>query len=120
MSVNIVLGELRQVARLFGPDVATPDGLGGFTTTAARLTPPEWRCSIENASVRSSERRFAATVSSNATHIMSGRYHPGITRQTTVAWTDRSGAEHEGNVLDVVDTDGAGVETVILVAEVVE
>lgn len=120
MSVTLVLGDLRQVARLFGPDVAVPDGDGGFTTTAARLNPPEWRCSIENASVRASERRFAATVSSIATHIMSGRYHPGITRQTSVEWTDRSGSEHAGNVLDVIDTDGEGVESVILVAEVVQ
>lgn len=119
MSVTLVLGKLRQIVSLFGPDVATPDGDGGFTTTAAPLTPPTWYCSVENASTRSSERLFAATVSSLATHIMSGRYHPGITRQTSLTWTDRSGSEHAGNVLDVVDTEGAGVESVVLVAEIV-
>ncbi len=119
MSVTLVLGELRQTARLSAPGDPIPDGDGGYTETTTPLSPPRWACSIETASVRSSEKRFAATVSSLATHIFTGRYHPGITRQTVVAWTDRAGAEHTGNVLDAQDTDGAGVESVVLVAEVV-
>ncbi len=33
---------------------------------------------------------------------------------------DRSGVSHVANVLDVDDTEGAGVETVALVSEIVD
>lgn len=120
MSVNLVLGELRQLATLYGPGTLVPDGDGGYTSTPSRLTPAEWHCSIEKATVRSSERRFAATVIAQATHILTGRYHSGITTKTTLTWVDRAGALHNANVLDVDDTEGAGVETVLAVSEVVE
>ena len=118
MSVSMVIGELRQVARLFGPGEAIPDGDGGFTLALTALNPSEWRCSLEPASVRAIERRFAGTVTGQATHILTGRYHPGVTLQTSVRWTDRAGREHTANVIDYDDTEGAGVELVLLVAEV--
>lgn len=124
MSVTIVIGELRQEATLSTPGAPIPDGDGGFTQTYVPLVigdeyPAEWRCAIEVASVRAAERHFAATITAHATHIVSGRYHPGITTLTRMVWTDRFGAVHTGNVLDVDDTEGAGVETVALVSEIV-
>lgn len=118
MSVTVDIGALRQVATVSNP-VNTADGDGGFTSTYVALDPPTWRCSIEVASVRASERHFAATVTAHATHILTGRYHAGINTKTRIVWTDRSGAVHTANVLDVDDTEGAGVETVALVSEVV-
>lgn len=118
MSVTVTIGDLRQTAKLFGPGAVVPDGDGGYTQEPVPLTPPEWRCSIAKASARASERRFAATVTSQATHIFSGRYHPGVTVQTTLTWIDRAGVEHSGTVLDFDDTEGAGVELVVLVSEV--
>lgn len=119
MAVTIKIGELRQVVTLSNPGTPVPDGDGGFTTVYTALDPVEWRCSIDKATVRNAERHFAATITSHATYIMNGRFHSGITTQTRMVWTDRSGAVHTGNVLDVADTEGAGVETVVLVAEVV-
>jgi head-tail adaptor len=119
VSVTIVIGELRQAAQLSTPGVATPDGDGGFTQTYTPLDPAEWRCAIEVASVRASERHFSGTVIAQATHILTGRFHPGITTQTRIVWVDRAGATHTANVLDVDDSEGAGVETVALVSEVV-
>lgn len=126
MAVTLVLGSLRQVATLSAPTVATSppgpgvtaDGDGGFTEDYQPLDPPTWRCAIEKASARASERRFAGTVTAHATHILTGRFHAGITTQTRVAWTDRAGTEHIANVLDVDDSEGAGVESVVLVSEV--
>jgi head-tail joining protein len=120
VSVTVVIGDLRQVAQLWTPAAAVPDGDGGYTQTYAPLDPAEWRCAIEVASVRAAERHFAATVTAHASYILSGRYHPGITTQTRIVWVDRSGETHTANVLDVDDTEGAGVETVALVSEVVD
>lgn len=118
MSVTLVIGELRTVCTLSTPGATVPDGDGGFTQASVALDPPIWRCAIEKASARASEKKFAATVTAHATYIMSGRYHPGITTQTIVTWTDRGGSVHVANVLDVDDTEGAGVETVIAVSEI--
>lgn len=119
VSVTIHAGQLRQTATLTGPGTPTPDGDGGFTYTYTSLNPSEWRCAIEKATVKNAERHFAATVIPHATYIFNGRYHSGINTKTRVTWTDRSGASHVGNVLDVDDTEGAGVETVALVSEIV-
>jgi hypothetical protein len=119
--VGIVIGDLRQVATLANPGAPVPDGDGGFTRPYVLLDPSVWRCAVEKATVRSAERHFAATVLAHATHIFSGRFHPGITAQgpTQIVWTDRAGVTHTANVLDVDDTEGAGIETVALVSEVV-
>lgn len=118
MSVTIEIGALRQVGTLSNPGTPVPDGDGGFTQTYTPLDPPTWRFAMQVASVRAAERHFAATVTAHASYIFSGRYHPGITTKTRIVWTDRSGEVHTGNVLDVDDTEGAGVETVVLVTEI--
>lgn len=119
MSVTLVLGELRQSGTLSNPGQASTDGDGGYTQTYTPLSPADWRFAIEKATVRSAERHFAATVIAHATHILTGRFHSGITTKTRVVWVDYAGATHTANVLDVDDTEGLGVETVALVAEVV-
>lgn len=119
MAVTLDLGRLRQVVTLANPGTPVPDGDSGFTETFAPLDPPVWRCAIEVASVRASERHFSGTVTAHASYILTGRYHPGITTETRMVWTDRSGTVHTANVLDVDDTEGAGVQTVVLVSEIV-
>lgn len=120
MSVTIVIGELRQEGLVSNPGPPMPDGDASYTQTYTPLNPEKWRFAMEVASVRASERHFAATVIAHASYIFKGRYHPGITTQTRIVWTDRSGEVHTANVLDVDDTEGAGVETVVLVSEVVQ
>lgn len=120
MAVTISIGKLRQVVSLYNPGIAIPDADGGFTQMYTPLDPAEWRCAIEVASVRASERQFSGTVIAQASHILSGRFHAGISTDTRMVWTDRAGQTHTANVLDVDDTEGAGVETVALVSELVD
>jgi len=119
MTVTNAIGEYRQVATLSNPGAATPDGDGGFTQTYVALSPAEWRCSIQKATVRSAERAFASTVIAQGTYILTGRFHSGITTKTKVVWVDRANVTHTANVLDVNDEEGAGVKTMALVVEVV-
>ncbi len=120
MAVRIDLGKLRQVATLSAPPAlpGTPDGLGGYTLVPVPLNPATWRCSIEKVTLKNAESHFSAATIALATHMLSGRYHSGLTTRTTVVWTDRGGTVHTASVLDVDDTEGLGVESVILVSEI--
>lgn len=119
MTVNVNIGSYRQLATLSGQASTSPDGDGGYVPVLAALSPAEWRCAIERASVSSSERNFGSTVIAQATHIFTGRFHAGITTKTQLTWVDRSGRIHTANALDVVDVEGAGVVTMVAASEVV-
>lgn len=119
MAASINVGRLRTLMTVQSPGATVPDGDGGFTQTPVATSPPTWRVSIAKASQRSGERLFASTVLAHATHIVSGRYNSTIVPQMRLTWTDRSGRVHQANVLDVDDTDGAGIETVALIGEII-
>lgn len=118
VTVAINIGLLRQEATLSAPGAVSPDGDGDYQRDFAALSPATWRCAIDRASVSPAKRQFSDTVIAQATHILRGRFHGGITMTTRVSWVDRAGTTHTANVLDVADTEGAGVETVILVTEI--
>jgi len=118
MTVIAKTGTYRQLATLSSPGAAVPDGDGGFTQAQVPLDPPEWRCAIESASAAAAERSFSSTVIAQASQVLTGRFHPGITTSTQVVWTDRAGVSHLANVLGVEDVEGAGVVTMVLVSEV--
>lgn len=117
MSVTVNAGDLRQVGTLTNPGTPVPDGDGDFTTGRIPLDPPTWRFAMQRASVQASERIFGNTTVAHARYIFGGRFHPQIGLQTQIVWIDRAGTSHTANVLDVVDTEGAGVETLVLVSE---
>lgn len=118
MTVRIEAGRLRQVGTLSTKGTPVADGDGAYTQPTTALSPDVWRFSIERATVRSAERHFSATVIAQATYIMRGRFHPDIDTATVIAWTDRNGDAHTANVIDVNDSEGAGIETVVAVVEV--
>jgi head-tail adaptor len=118
MTVTINIGKCRQVVTLSTPGVPVSDGDGGYTQTQVPLDPEEWRCAIESASAASAERSFSATVIAQASHVLTGRFHSGITTSTRMVWTDRAGLSHLANVIGVEDVEGAGVVTMVLVSEV--
>lgn len=120
MTVTVNIGKYRQVATLSAPSATSPDGDGGFVQTYAALSPAEWRCSIERASVATAERNFADTVIAQTSHIFEGRFHSGITTKTKIVWVDRAGATHTANVIDYVDVEGAGVVTMVAASEIVQ
>lgn len=117
MTVTVNTGTYRQVVSLTAPGAASPDGDGGYVQTLSALSPAQWRCAIEKASVSSAERHFSGTVIAQATHMMTGRFHAGISTETRLSWADRAGATHTANVIDVEDPEGAGVLTIVLAVE---
>ncbi len=120
MTVLTKIGSYRQVATLSEFTAAVSDSDGGFTQALVALDPAEWRCAIEIASASSEMRHFNGTVIAQATHVLRGRFHSGITTNTRMQWTDRSDQIRTANVIGVVDVEGAGVETIVAAVEQTE
>ena len=113
-----LIGRFRHVVTLEAAGAAVPDGDSGYTEGFAPLDPPEWDCAITQATPRAMERFAPGTVLSQATHILIGRYHAGLTTQCRALFV------HEGrtrtlNVIAVNNRDERDMESVLVCAEVV-
>ena len=118
MGIALALGALRQAVTLSAPGAAVPDGDGAYTQAYTPLDPALWWCAIKAVTPRPSESTIAGTVTGHATHVLTGRFHPGITSQTRFVWTDTAGAVHTAHAIDVDDAEGAGIQTVAMVTEI--
>uniref|UniRef100_A0A6M3J723 Putative head-tail joining protein n=1 Tax=viral metagenome TaxID=1070528 RepID=A0A6M3J723_9ZZZZ len=83
------IGSLRHQVRLETP-TETADGDGGYTTTWALLDPPVVWAAIEPASQQRLERVVANAVSSDTSHIVTIRYHSGVTTKARVVFAGRT------------------------------
>lgn len=81
------VGALRHRVTLTNPGVDVPDGEGGFTRVPSVLA-SRVPASVMPASARSLERVVANTVTSNASHLVTIRYLPGVTMQTALVFHD--------------------------------
>lgn len=86
----MTIGEYRHSVLFQNPGAAVPDGDGGYTQTWTDLSPAMWHVSIEPATARDLERVAAGTVISTASHIVKGRYHPGVTTATRMIFGGRT------------------------------
>lgn len=83
--MTTAIGTHRHQVTVQAPGAAVPDGDGGFTEDWVTLVPAPWRCAIVPATAKDLERVAAGTVISTATHILTGRYHPGLAAASTTA-----------------------------------
>jgi SPP1 family predicted phage head-tail adaptor len=108
-----MIGAYRHRVTLEQPGDPVPDGEGGYTETFAPLDPPAWDCSIQAATVRDLERQIAGTIQATATHLVRGRYHPGITTETRLLFEGRQLA-----VQSVQNVEERDIETVLVCGEI--
>ncbi len=111
----MALGHYRHVVTLDEPGNPISDPDGGWIPTWAPLDPPTWHCSITQPAARTLESLGAGSVESTATHLLSGRYHKGITTQTRVMFEGRT-----LNVIYVANRDERDITTDAVCAEVVK
>jgi head-tail adaptor len=107
------LGQNRNIVLVEHP-TTTADADGGYTTTYVPSTPHEWHCRFAPATTRDFERFAGGTVTAQATHVLRGRFHPGMTTQSRLRYGARV-----LNVVSVIDPESRHVDTECLVAEVV-
>jgi head-tail adaptor len=111
------LGQYRHVVYLENPGDPQPDGDGGYIETFAPLDPADWDCAILSAAAARASGRLealaAGTVLAQATHVISGPYHPGITIETRLTFEGR-----RLNVIAVDNRDERNIDTICVCAEV--
>lgn len=78
------VGALRHLVTLENPGALVPDGRGGYTQAWTGLSPSQVYASIMPATARDLERQVASSVQATASHIITIRYHPGVTTQTRI------------------------------------
>lgn len=78
------IGQLRHRVTLATAGEPVPDGYGGYTDTLLALDPAIWDCSIQPATLSDMQRIVGGTPQATATHLIRGRYHPGITVETRI------------------------------------
>jgi head-tail adaptor len=107
-------GERRHLVAVEGPSATAMTGDASYAQTWAPLDPPTWYCAIAPATSGAMERLGAGTTSSQATHILTGRHHPGITTQARVLFDGRV-----LHVLFVSNREERGIQTDLVCGEVV-
>lgn len=86
-------GELRHMVTVEGPTRINDPG-GGYTETFVPLPPSPVPGAVEPATAVALERVVANAVQSSATHIVTIRFHPLVTLESRVSFTDRAGRVH--------------------------
>jgi SPP1 family predicted phage head-tail adaptor len=112
--VTLKVGALRHSIVLENPAAAVADGDGGYTQAFTDLTPSPVQASIVPASARDLERVAAGTVLSTATHVVTMRYHSGVTTKTRITFGTRT-----FNVVGVMNPEERNLWTVAVAVEVV-
>jgi head-tail adaptor len=111
------LGGLRRLVTLEQP-TRTADGDGGFTQTWTALSPSPVAAAVEQANANSLDKLLANATVTQATKVVRLRFHPQVTQQTRVSWTDGLGA-HVANVTNIIP-DAKNVELILVCAELTE
>lgn len=111
-------GEKRHLVTLQNPTgPPVPDGDGNYTqmyeTFSTRYA------AIQAATARDLERVTAGTVLSTATQIVTMDFHPDVTTETRLSWTDPAGRAHAANVTGVNNPQERCIELVLVCVEVV-
>ena len=113
--MDLVPAGLRpHVVTLSNPGAPSPDGDGSYTQTYTALSPATLQVQIAPATARDLERATAGTVISQATHILRGPYHAGVTTETRVTFGART-----FSVLGVVNVAERSVSMELFCTEVV-
>ncbi len=99
---------------------AIPDGDGGSTpATPVDLIPATVFAAGRSPTAADLERLAGGTVIASASRVLTFPFHPQVTTQTRVSWTDAAGRAHAANVTGVDTPGDRCVETVVLCVEIV-
>jgi hypothetical protein len=101
-----------------GPRVRGNDG--NYTSTPEPLSPATAWARLELANAKALENVAASTTLGIATHVLTIPYHPQVSLKTHVAWIDRLGHSHNANVIGYSNPDGNAIETVMVIAEIIQ
>lgn len=114
MRTTTAIGTHRHLVSVTNPGTPAADGDGGFTQTWTAASPATWHCSIEPATQRDLERVAAGTVIAEASHVLKGRYHSGVTTKSRLTFKART-----FNVTGVSNVEERSIDLEVIAVEVV-
>jgi len=87
-----VIGTYRENVIFQDPGAPIPDGVGGWSTEWADLTPAAWRVQIEPSPANDQERQAAGgtVIATTPTVVVRGRMHKGVSTSTRMLWESRT------------------------------
>jgi len=85
-----MIGDFRHLVTFQDPSAAVPDGAGGYTQTWSDLQPATWFVAVQPAGAGDLERLAAGSVITPASHVVRGRYHPGVSTKTRMLFSGRT------------------------------
>jgi len=94
------IGQARHVVTFDDPGPPIEDGEGGYTQVPVPLTPPTWKVRIRPATARDAEKVTAGTVITHVSHIVHGRFHPGVSTRSRMHFKG-----HTYQVTSVINLD---------------
>lgn len=98
--------------------VSTADGDGSYADVWTTLTPATRRAEIKPATARDLERLTAGTVLATESLLVTMPFHPQVTTQTRLLWTDLAGRGHVAHVTGVNNPDQLCRELILTAVEV--
>lgn len=93
----------------FDDPAAVPDGEGGYTETWTPLQPAQWFVRIRPATPKDAEHLTAGTVITHVSHLVHGRFHPGVSTRTRMT---ANGQVYQITSVGNVDARGLEMELV--------
>jgi SPP1 family predicted phage head-tail adaptor len=86
-----MIGDWRHYVTFQDPGDPIPDGAGGYTHVWTDLQPARWYVSVAPLPVGDLERTSAGgSVMTTGTHVVRGRYHPGVTTKTRMLFNGKT------------------------------
>ena len=105
---------------LTNPGAAVPDGDGSYAPgPPIVLQPAPLLGHIRPAALGDLERFAADTVLARQALVVLLPFHPAISTQTQIAWTDITGRAHTANITGLTNPDGRGFDLECLATEIV-
>lgn len=102
-----------------GGPVYAPDGDGSYLPDdLVDLNPAYLFASIEPVATGDVDRLVVGTVLTTLSRIVKLPFHPDVTLDTVLTWTDDAGRPHQADILDVTNPDGRCVELQLVVSEI--
>ena len=108
-------GSRVHLVTLQAPGVPIPDGDGGVIQSWTDLAPAQVKAAIVPASARDLENLVAGTVITQAAHVITMPYHPGVTTASRVLFRGRS-----FSLTSVLNPEERNIELICIGVEVVD